>query len=165
MKPLWLALLASAVFATIFSFFAFSAYRLRLLLPRWPRLFVDILILAPLVLPCVGEEEGILWFISERISTSFYSYLPTSLEIFFYTGDDTPLPLEQLMANGLLTVSMLYACFAVFMPRVSTEIIDAARLQGLTGWGIFRHVTLPLSGKWIAGGWLFAFIRAIGTFH
>lgn len=47
---------------------------------------------------------------------------------------------------------------------VSREIEDAARVDGAAGIGVFRFVTLPLSGTALAAGLTLSWARALGEF-
>lgn len=47
---------------------------------------------------------------------------------------------------------------------VPREIEDAARVDGASGWGLFRHVTLPLARRALAAGLVLSWARALGEF-
>ncbi len=47
---------------------------------------------------------------------------------------------------------------------VPREIEDAARVDGASGWGVFRFVTLPMASRALAAGLMLSWARALGEF-
>lgn len=47
---------------------------------------------------------------------------------------------------------------------VPKETEDAARVDGASGWQLFRHITLPLAGRALVSGLILSWARALGEF-
>lgn len=52
----------------------------------------------------------------------------------------------------------------VGLAHVSTEVEDAARVDGADGWTLFRYITLPLAWNSMAAGLILSWARALGEF-
>ena len=72
--------------------------------------------------------------------------------------------------QGAVVAAAVVAFPLVFKPaRAAFEAVDghleqAARVLGVSEWGIFWRVTLPLAWRGILAGLLLAFARALGEF-
>lgn len=72
--------------------------------------------------------------------------------------------------QGAVIAASIVAFPLVFKPaRVAFEAVDgqleqAARVLGISEWGVFFRVTLPLAWRGILSGVLLAFARALGEF-
>lgn len=49
--------------------------------------------------------------------------------------------------------------------RVDRDLEDSAALDGASGWGVFRHVTVPLSRPTLVAGAVMTWARALGEFR
>lgn len=72
--------------------------------------------------------------------------------------------------QGAVVASTIVAFPLVFKPaRVAFEAVDrqleqAARVLGISEWGVFLRITLPLAWRGILAGVLLGFVRALGEF-
>jgi molybdate transport system permease protein len=72
--------------------------------------------------------------------------------------------------QGAVVAATIVSFPLVFKPaRVAFELVDgqleqAARVLGISEWGVFFRVTLPLAWRGILAGVLLGFVRALGEF-
>ena len=87
-----------------------------------------------------------------------------------YLGYDGELP-SMLYTESAVVVGLVYnylpfvilACYAP-LSRLNTEIVEASRDLGASGWTTFRRITLPMTVPGIATGFVFVFVLSIGNF-
>jgi molybdate transport system permease protein len=72
--------------------------------------------------------------------------------------------LAVVMAQSFVAAPLFIKTAAVGLSTVSSELEQAAALDGATGWGAFRHVILPLAWRSIIGGASLCWARALGEF-
>ncbi|TDM02300.1 molybdate ABC transporter permease subunit [Macrococcus carouselicus] len=69
-----------------------------------------------------------------------------------------------VMAATVVAVPLMYQSLKIGIDNVTTDIIDAAKVDGAGTWTIFSRIVLPLSRNALLTGVLFAFARALGEF-
>lgn len=72
--------------------------------------------------------------------------------------------LAVVMAQTFVAAPYYIKSTAVGLGSVSRELEQAAALDGATGWGVFRHVMVPLTLPSIIGGATLCWARALGEF-
>ncbi|MGC1428323.1 MAG: ABC transporter permease [Albidovulum sp.] len=73
---------------------------------------------------------------------------------------------EQAVVIGLVYNYLPFVILSCYAPlsRLNTEITEASRDLGASGWTTFRRVTLPMTVPGIATGFVFVFVLSIGNF-
>jgi molybdate transport system permease protein len=160
MQPAWIALglsLKVALWATLLDVIAGVALGYLLARARFPgRDTLDALLTLPMVMP------------------------PTVLGYYLLViiGRNGPLGhwLQQFGINLIFTwqAAVLAAAVVAFplvlkgarsaFETVDTQLEDAARVLGVSGFGVFLRVTLPLAWRGVLAGTLLAFARSMGEF-
>jgi molybdate transport system permease protein len=160
MQPAWIALglsLKVALWATLLDVMAGVALGYLLARVRFPgRDMLDALLTLPMVMP------------------------PTVLGYYLLViiGRNGPLGhwLRQFGINLIFTwkAAVLAAAVVAFplvlkgarsaFETVDTQLEDAARVLGVSGFGVFLRVTLPLAWRGVLAGTLLAFARSMGEF-
>jgi len=133
MEPIWISLLAALISALIASLISAVAALVRFSAKPRLRWTLDILFLLPLAIPAL--LANVLCLVGYKNSTLFWTDVIFALPLF-------------------------YLCAIMGIRRVNREVIDAARLQGCGGLGIFRHVFLPVAWPWLAAGLALGLVRA-----
>lgn len=73
-------------------------------------------------------------------------------------------PTAVILAQLFVAAPFFVRTAALGLAMVDPELEAAAALDGGTGWQIWRHITLPLSGRSLLAGALMAWARALGEF-
>ncbi len=107
-----------------------------------------------------GRDTLFLFFLGTLIIPNHVTMLPTFMLVRW---------LNWLDSYAALIVPALAHPFGVFLLRqyfltISTELEDAARLDGSSRLGLLRHVFLPLSGPALATVGLFSFLWSWNSF-
>lgn len=72
--------------------------------------------------------------------------------------------LAVVLAQSFVAAPLYIKAATFGLGSVSTELEQAAALDGATGWATFRHVILPLAWRSIVGGASLCWARALGEF-
>ncbi|MCS7087778.1 MAG: molybdate ABC transporter permease subunit [Thermoflexales bacterium] len=69
-----------------------------------------------------------------------------------------------VIAAGVSALPLVVQTVKPALLSTAQEIEDAARVDGCNEWSVFWLVTFPLIRAAVVGGWLLAFLRALGEF-
>ncbi len=69
-----------------------------------------------------------------------------------------------VIAQTFIAAPLYIKSAIVGFANVEPELEQAAALDGASGWGVFRHVTLPLSWRALLSGAVLTWARALGEF-
>ncbi len=89
------------------------------------------------------------------------------LQLLGYSGEPISLLYtESSVVLGLVYNYIPFVILAIFssLSRINSELWDASRDLGASGWMTFRRIILPLSVPGIAAGAVFVFVLSIGNF-
>jgi molybdate transport system permease protein len=136
---------------------------LGVLLARWRLdlrgrrgVLVDTVILLPLALPPTVVGFGLL------VALGRYSPVGAALESvgmsILFTWPAT------VVASFVASLPLMYQCTLAAFRQIDHDLIDVARLAGLSEGQILRHVLIALAAPGVAAGVILAFIRALGEF-
>ncbi len=80
-------------------------------------------------------------------------------------GLELPFTTAAVVLAGIFVAAPFYirAARSGFL-AVPREIEDAAKVEGASGWQLFRHVTVPLAAPSLLGGAVLCWARALGEF-
>jgi molybdate transport system permease protein len=80
-------------------------------------------------------------------------------------GLELPFTTAAVVLAGIFVAAPFYirAARSGFL-AVPREIEDAAKVEGASGWQLFRHVTAPLAAPSLLGGAVLCWARALGEF-
>jgi len=143
MKPIWISLLVVIISALIASVIGTLAARVRYSAQRGLGLALDILFLLPLAIPAV------------------VAYL-TPIFIYSIIGL-TPEAVPSMIVgmDMMWALPAFYLCAIWGFRKVAPGTIDAARIQGLGGCGIFWRVFFPPAWPWLLGGLMIGLSRGV----
>jgi molybdate transport system permease protein len=120
------------------------------------RFAVDSLLDLPMVLPpSVAGIALLIAFGRRGLVGAYLSELGINLAF-----TQAAVVLAQLFVAAPFYVKAAAAGFA----SVDRDLEQAAALDGANGWGIFRHITLPLAWPSLFGGAVMTWARALGEF-
>ncbi len=161
MDSAWTPLLLSlkvAAWATFINLFLGVGVGFLLARVRFPgRDLLDSLLTLPMVLPPTVLGYYLLVVIGRRgwlggwLQDSFGINL-----IFTWQG--------AVIAASIVAFPLVFKPARVAFEAVDGELEQAARVLGISEWGVFFRVTLPLAWRGILSGVLLAFARALGEF-
>ena len=161
MDSAWTPLLLSlkvAGWATFINLFLGVGVGFLLARVRFPgRDLLDSLLTLPMVLPPTVLGYYLLVVIGRRgwlggwLQDSFGINL-----IFTWQG--------AVIAASIVAFPLVFKPARVAFEAVDGELEQAARVLGISEWGVFFRVTLPLAWRGILSGVLLAFARALGEF-
>ena len=143
MEPLWISLLAALVSAFVAFLISTLAVRVRFAGPRGLRTTLDLLFLMPLAVPAV---------VTFRVPLFVYGIIGLAPEA---------APSGIVAMDLMWALPAFYLCAIMGFRKVSRETIDAARLQGLSRWGIFLRVFLLPAWPWLLGGFVIGLSRGV----
>lgn len=69
-----------------------------------------------------------------------------------------------VLASAVVGFPLLVQTARVAFEALDPAVEEAARVDGATRWGVWRHVTLPLAGPGVAAGAALHLARALGEF-
>lgn len=69
-----------------------------------------------------------------------------------------------VVAAAITALPLVLTTVQVSFAEISTEIEDAARVDGCSEWQLFWQVMIPIAWRGILAGWLLGFLRALGEF-
>ncbi|MBX3016173.1 MAG: ABC transporter permease [Caldilineaceae bacterium] len=120
------------------------------------RAVVDTLLELPMVLPpSVAGIALLLTFGRRGLLGAYLADFGVSLAF-----TQAAVVLAQLFVAAPFYVKAAMAGFA----NVDQELEQAAALDGATGWGVWRYITLPLAWSALFGGAVMTWARALGEF-
>jgi molybdate transport system permease protein len=120
------------------------------------RSLVDTLIELPTVLPPAAAGVALLVTFG-RMGLLGSTLQAWGIEIPFTTA-------AVVIAQVFIAAPLFVRSAATGFANIELELEQAAGLDGAGMWGIFRHVTLPLSRQALLGGAVLAWARALGEF-
>jgi molybdate transport system permease protein len=154
--PLMLTLKV-AIWATLINLILGVAVAYGLARWRWAvREVVDAILTLPMVLPPTVLGYYLLVLLGRR--SPFGQWLAQfGIEIVFtWQG--------AVIASSVVAFPLVLKAARAAFEQVDPQLEDAARVLGVSPFGIFFRVTLPLAHRGIAAGTLLAFARALGEF-
>ena len=120
------------------------------------RAAIDTLLDLPMVLP--PSVAGIVLLLAFGRRGLLGAYLSAAgIDIAFTS---TAVVLAQLFVAAPFYVKAAISAFG----GVDRDLEQAAALDGASGWGVFRHVTVPLAWPVLFGGAVMSWARALGEF-
>lgn len=145
MEPLWISLLTVLIAAGVASLLSAIAARIRFSTSRGLGSVLDLIFLLPLAIPEI-MAFFVPHFICDMLGTMPRNSAPTPVII---------------ITELFWTLPVFYLCAIMGFRKVSQELIDAARLQGLRSCGIFFRVFFPQGYPWLLGGFIIGLSRGI----
>lgn len=124
---------------------------------RFPfKRLISVLVELPIVLPPAVAGLALLITFGRR---GMLGPLLSELGIFI------PFTLSAvIMAQTFVSAPFYIRSAQLGFQSVSREVEEAARVDGAGGFGLFWHVTLPLSSRTLAAGLILCWARALGEF-
>lgn len=123
----------------------------------WRRSFVDALVVLPMVLPpsVTGYYLLVLFGRHGAVGRVLAEWFGVRL-VFSAAG--------AALASGVVAFPLMVKGAEAAFSRVERELEEIAQVHGLSPWGVFREVTLPLARPGLAVGVTLATLRALGEF-
>lgn len=125
---------------------------------RFPgKLIVETLLMLPLVLPPTVVGFGLLVVFGTK------SWIGRLIEWLF----QQPIVFTwwaAVVAAAVVAFPLVYQTLRTGFEAIEPELKDVARVFGATELQVFRHVTLPLSWRFLLSGYMLGVARAIGEF-
>jgi molybdate transport system permease protein len=123
----------------------------------WTRSAVDALVVLPMVLPPSVTGFYLLVLFGRRgaIGSLLERWFGVRL-VFTAAG--------AALAAGVVAFPLMAKGAEAAFSRVERELEEIARVHGLSPWGVFREVTLPLARSGIVVAATLATLRALGEF-
>lgn len=72
--------------------------------------------------------------------------------------------LAAVIAAVVVAFPLVYQSIRAGFESVDKELEDVARTMGASEWQVFRHISLPLSWRFLMSGYLMGFARGLGEF-
>jgi molybdate transport system permease protein len=117
----------------------------------------ETVLMLPLVLPPTVVGFGLLLLFGR------HSWVGRGFEWLF----DQPIIFTwfaAVIAAVVVAFPLVYQTVRAGFESVEKELEDVARTMGANEWQVFRHVTLPLSWRFLLSGYMFGFARGLGEF-
>jgi len=118
---------------------------------------VETVLMLPLVLPPTVVGFGLLVLFGTR------SWIGRGIEWLF----EQPIVFTwwaAVIAACVVAFPLIYQTLKTGFESLDRELEEAARSIGANEWQVFRHVTLPLSWRFILSGYMLGFARGLGEF-
>ena len=135
--------------------------------PFWGRSVLIAVLILPWALP--GVVEGIVWVGIWDSNTGLLNSVLTSLHLIsdyqVFLGQNrlvTIIVIELVQVWQITPLSTLLVLAA--LQNIPGDLYEAAELDGATGWGAFRRITLPLARPGIAIAMVQAVIATLNIF-
>lgn len=153
----WLTLkLATGTTAILFCLGIPLAYWLATSKQRW-KFIVEAVVALPLVLPPTVLGFYLLLALGPRSPLGrFYEIVSGGLLPFSFQG--------LLIASVLCNMPFAVRPFAAAFAGVDRKLIEASWCLGVSRWGTFRRVVLPVAWTGLLGGLVLCFAHAVGEF-
>jgi molybdate transport system permease protein len=157
LTPLWLTLKVAGV-ATLAA--GVIGITLGFLMGRrsfWGREWLDAVCTLPLVMPPTVLGYYLIVFIGNQSWLGQWLKATFGISLIFtWQG--------AAMAAAVVSLPLIYKTARAAFEEVDRNLEDVARTLGLSEWGVFRRVSLPLAWRGILSGGMLAFARALGEF-
>jgi molybdate transport system permease protein len=157
LTPLWLSLQVAG-WATLINLVlgigaGFAMARLRFVGREW----LDSVLTLPLVMPPTVLGYYLLVVIGSQGVLGAWLLDTFGIRLIFTVQ-------AAIIAAVLVSFPLVYKSARAAFEGVETNLEDAARTLGVSEWGVFWRVSLPLAWRGILAGVLLAFARALGEF-
>lgn len=160
MQPAWIALglsLKVALWATLLDVIAGVALGYLLARTRFPgRDTLDALLTLPMVMPPTVLGYYLLVIIGRNGPLGHWLQQFGINLIFTWQA--------AVLAAAVVAFPLVLKAARSAFETVDTQLEDAARVLGVSGFGVFLRVTLPLAWRGVLAGTLLAFARSMGEF-
>jgi molybdate transport system permease protein len=160
MQPAWIALglsLKVALWATVLDVIAGVALGYLLARVRFPgRDTLDALLTLPMVMPPTVLGYYLLVIIGRNGPLGHWLQQFGINLIFTWQA--------AVLAAAVVAFPLVLKAARSAFETVDTQLEDAARVLGVSGFGVFLRVTLPLAWRGVLAGTLLAFARSMGEF-
>jgi molybdate transport system permease protein len=160
MQPAWIALglsLKVALWATLLDVIAGVALGYLLARVRFPgRDTLDALLTLPMVMPPTVLGYYLLVIIGRNGPLGHWLQQFGINLIFTWQA--------AVLAAAVVAFPLVLKAARSAFETVDTQLEDAARVLGVSGFGVFLRVTLPLAWRGVLAGTLLAFARSMGEF-
>jgi molybdate transport system permease protein len=148
--------LAAGTTAILFCLGIPLAYWLATSKQRW-KFIVEAVVALPLVLPPTVLGFYLLLALGPRSPVGkFYESLSGGLLPFSFQG--------LLIASVLCNMPFAVRPFAAAFSGVDRKLVEASWCLGVSRWGTFRRVVLPVAWPGLLGGLVLSFAHAVGEF-
>ncbi|KAA1039616.1 molybdate ABC transporter permease subunit [Macrococcus equipercicus] len=119
--------------------------------------FVETVIMLPMVLPPTVVGFLLLYLFGRYgiLGQWIYSLFNTTMLFSIYAA---------IIASTVVAVPLMYQSLKIGIDNVSSDVLEAAQLDGANSIVIFKSIIMPLSKNALLTGILFAFARALGEF-
>ncbi|PRX40338.1 molybdate transport system permease protein [Planifilum fimeticola] len=146
------------VTASLIAFAAATAFAWWLKDRSFPgKTILETLLMLPLVLPPTVVGFGLLVLLGRNGPVGrFVEWLLHQPVIFTWWA--------AVVAAAVVAFPLMYQTFKAGFESVDRDLEDAARAMGAGEGQVFRHVTLPLSWRFLLTGTVLGFARGIGEF-
>lgn len=121
------------------------------------RRLVSVLVELPIVLPPAVAGLALLITFGRRGLVGAPLYETFGLQLPFSLA-------AVVMAQAFVAAPFYIRAAQVGFASVPPDLEEAARVDGAGGWRLFRHITLPLSGRALGAGLVLCWARALGEF-
>jgi len=157
LTPLWLSLQVAG-WATLINLVlgigaGFAMARLRFVGREW----LDSVLTLPLVMPPTVLGYYLLVVIGSQGVLGAWLLDTFGIRLIFTVQ-------AAIIAAVLVSFPLVYKSARAAFEGVESNLEDAARTLGVSEWGVFWRVSLPLAWRGILAGVLLAFARALGEF-
>ena len=157
LSPLFISFKTATLATLVAGLGGIATARLLAARPARQRLFLEILILIPLVLPPTVIGYGLLLFIGQRG--------PLGRLILFFGGETLIFTWwAAALAAAIVAFPIMYLSARAAFEQVDRGLVDAARVFGAGRLRQFLDVLLPLARPGLLAGLLMSFARALGEF-
>jgi molybdate transport system permease protein len=123
----------------------------------WRRTVVDALVVLPMVLPPSVLGYYLLVVFGRQGAVGRVLAEVFSVRLVFTAAG-------AALAAGVVAFPLMAKGAEAAFARVERELEEVARVHGLSPWGVFREVTLPLAAPGIAVAVTLAALRSLGEF-
>lgn len=156
-SPIFLSVKVTAV-ASLIAFV--TATVLAWWLKAWPfpgKTVLETLLMLPLILPPTVVGFGLLVLLGRNGPVGrFVEWLFHQPVIFTWWA--------AVIAAAVVAFPLMYQTFKAGFESVDRDLEDAARAMGAGEGQVFRHVTFPLSWRFLLTGTILGFARGLGEF-
>jgi molybdate transport system permease protein len=161
MEPAWIALALSlkvALWATVLDVVFGVALGYLLARTRFPgRDTLDAILTLPMVMPPTVLGYYLLVLIGRNGPIGHWLQQHFGINLIFTWQ-------AAVLAAAVVAFPLVLKAARSAFETVDTQLEDAARVLGVSGFGVFLRVTLPLAWRGVLAGTLLAFARSMGEF-
>jgi molybdate transport system permease protein len=121
------------------------------------QLLLETLLMLPLVLPPTVIGFGLLVLFGRNSWPGrFFEWLTGAPLVFSYAA--------AVLAAAVVAFPLVFQTLKTGFQAVDPDLQAVARSLGASEWQVFRHVTAPLSSRFLLSSYLLGFARALGEF-